>query len=78
VDGCSAFWILLFELLSTIINLQWIFTRNSRLCKEDITIGGMKIPKGMHIDIPIYGMTRDPEIWDDPLEFKPERLVCII
>ena len=38
----------------------------------------MKILKGMHIDIPIYGMTRDPEIWDDPLVFKPERLVCII
>jgi len=48
--------------------------RNSRLCEKDITIEGVKIPKGAHIDIPVYGLARDPEYWDDPLEFIPERL----
>jgi len=33
----------------------------------DITVEGMKIPKGAHIDIPVYGLTRDPEYWDEPL-----------
>jgi len=47
--------------------------RNSRLCDKEITIGGIKIPKGAHIDIPTYGLSRDAEYWDDPDEFVPER-----
>jgi len=33
----------------------------------------MKIPKGAHIDIPVYGLTRDPGYWDESLIFKPLR-----
>ena len=51
--------------------------RNSRLCQEDIIIDGIKFPKGAHVDIPMYGMLRDPEYWDEPLKFKPERYYSV-
>ncbi len=33
----------------------------------------MKIEKGTAIIIPLLGIQRDPEIYDNPLEFRPER-----
>jgi len=54
-----------------------VVCRNSRLCQEDIIIDGLKIPKGAHVDIPLYGMLRDSEYWDEPLKFKPERYFAV-
>uniref|UniRef100_H2XJK7 Uncharacterized protein n=1 Tax=Ciona intestinalis TaxID=7719 RepID=H2XJK7_CIOIN len=48
------------------------FNRNLRYCERDITINGVTIPKGTSIDIPVYGMGRDEEFWEDPLVFKLE------
>ncbi|XP_078491463.1 cytochrome P450 3A25-like [Ciona intestinalis] len=48
---------------------------NLRYCERDITINGVTIPKGTSIDIPVYGMGRDEEFWEDPLVFKPERML---
>ncbi|KAJ3685550.1 hypothetical protein LUZ61_014714 [Rhynchospora tenuis] len=36
-------------------------------------IGGYKIPKGATLLINIHAIHRDPSIWKDPTEFKPER-----
>ncbi|KAJ1690207.1 hypothetical protein LUZ63_014362 [Rhynchospora breviuscula] len=36
-------------------------------------IGGYKIPIGTTLLINIYAIHRDPSIWKDPTEFKPER-----
>ncbi|KAJ6636470.1 putative cytochrome P450 6a14 [Pseudolycoriella hygida] len=33
----------------------------------------MTIEKGTPINIPVLGLQRDPEIYDNPLEFRPER-----
>ncbi|XP_037051281.1 probable cytochrome P450 6a14 [Bradysia coprophila] len=33
----------------------------------------MKIEKGILITIPVLGIHRDPEIYDSPMEFRPER-----
>lgn len=41
--------------------------------KGDIVIKGTLIPKGFSIWIPIYAIHHDPEIWEDPEEFRPER-----
>ncbi|KAK8508701.1 hypothetical protein V6N11_037656 [Hibiscus sabdariffa] len=38
---------------------------------SDVTVAGYFIPKGSHVLIGRRGM--DPNIWDEPLEFKPER-----
>uniref|UniRef100_H2ZPA6 Uncharacterized protein n=1 Tax=Ciona savignyi TaxID=51511 RepID=H2ZPA6_CIOSA len=47
---------------------------NSRYCEEDITINGITIPRGATIDVPVYGMGRDGDIWEDPLVFNPDRM----
>lgn len=41
--------------------------------KEDIVIEGRLIPAGANLAIGVYFMGRDPELYEDPLTFKPER-----
>nr|CAB3235834.1 cytochrome P450 3A14 [Phallusia mammillata] len=48
--------------------------RNGRYCEKKITINGITIPGKIHIDIPTYGMARDPEYWDEPEKYIPERM----
>lgn len=46
-----------------------------RTCTEEYTIpeNGLIIPKGTEMMIPVLGFQRDPEIYEQPLEFRPER-----
>ncbi|XP_055605540.1 cytochrome P450 4d1-like [Uranotaenia lowii] len=44
-----------------------------RRCVEDVTIDGKVIPAGTNIIIGIYFMGRDPNYFERPLEFIPER-----
>lgn len=37
------------------------------------TLGGYDIPPRTRVFINTFAMGRDPEIWEDPLEFSPER-----
>lgn len=48
-----------------------------RLCTEDYTIPDTEqiIPKGTGVMIPVLGFHRDPEIYENPMEFRPERFV---
>lgn len=39
----------------------------------DTTIGGYYIPKGSHVILSRIGLGRNPEVWDDPLTFNPDR-----
>ncbi|XP_022764415.1 phenylalanine N-monooxygenase-like [Durio zibethinus] len=39
----------------------------------DATVAGYFIPKGSHVLLSRTGLGRNPKIWDEPLEFKPER-----
>ncbi|CAK8684876.1 unnamed protein product [Clavelina lepadiformis] len=48
--------------------------RNARIAEKDITINGLNIPKGTEVQVPFYGMCHDDEYWDEPFEFKPERM----
>lgn len=36
---------------------------------------GQVIPTGVSVIIPVLGLHRDPEIYDDPMKYKPERFV---
>lgn len=47
----------------------------NRESSRDYTFAGtnMKIEKGTAIAIPVLGLQRDPEIYDSPMEFRPER-----
>ncbi|KAF5206502.1 Cytochrome p450 [Thalictrum thalictroides] len=40
---------------------------------ESCVIGGFLVPKGTKILINAWAIQRDPEYWDNPLEFRPER-----
>lgn len=39
----------------------------------DSTVSGYFIPKGSHVLLSRWGLGRNPNVWDDPLLFKPER-----
>ncbi|XP_033231669.1 uncharacterized protein LOC117182674 [Belonocnema kinseyi] len=47
----------------------------NRVCLKDYKIPNSNfcIPKGMKIIIPVLGIQRDPKIFPDPEEFRPER-----
>ncbi|KAF8034687.1 hypothetical protein BT93_C0874 [Corymbia citriodora subsp. variegata] len=40
---------------------------------SDAVVAGYHIPKGSHILLSRWGLGRNPKVWDEPLEFKPER-----
>ncbi|XP_055637107.1 cytochrome P450 4d1-like [Toxorhynchites rutilus septentrionalis] len=44
-----------------------------RRCVEEVTIDGKTIPAGANIIIGIYFMGRDPQYFENPLDFRPER-----
>ncbi|CAM4551987.1 cytochrome P450 4V2-like [Caretta caretta] len=45
----------------------------ARTTSEDCHIRGFKIPKGTEVIIVTYALHRDPEVFPDPEEFRPER-----
>ncbi|XP_057997512.1 labd-13Z-ene-9,15,16-triol synthase, chloroplastic-like [Hevea brasiliensis] len=40
---------------------------------ESCNVGGYIIPKGTKVFLNVWAMHRDPEFWDHPSEFQPER-----
>lgn len=41
----------------------------------DSTIGPYRVPKGTTVLLNIYAIHHDPEVWENPKEFKPERFL---
>lgn len=39
------------------------------------TVGGFTIPEGCKVFLNVWAMHRDPQFWDDPSEFWPERFL---
>ncbi|XP_061342927.1 trimethyltridecatetraene synthase-like [Gastrolobium bilobum] len=46
-----------------------------RLACEDCNVDGYDIPKGTHVIVNFWTIGRDPEIWENPNEFQPERFI---
>ncbi|KAL2902027.1 Flavonoid 3' 5'-hydroxylase 1 [Bienertia sinuspersici] len=42
---------------------------------EPSTKGGYSIPKGVRVLLDVYAIHRDPQLWEDPLVFRPERFL---
>jgi cytochrome P450 len=46
-----------------------------RVISEDITVDGHRVEAGTMLSISIYALHRDPNLWDDPLTFDPDRFL---
>ncbi|XP_050209335.2 cytochrome P450 705A22-like [Mercurialis annua] len=46
-----------------------------RECREDCQVSGFDIPKGTAVIINAYSIMRDPNLWDNPEDFIPERFL---
>ncbi|KAK9167921.1 hypothetical protein Syun_000061 [Stephania yunnanensis] len=40
---------------------------------SDVTVSGYFIPKGSHVLLSRVGLGRNPRVWDEPLQFRPDR-----
>jgi len=41
----------------------------------DVKVGGYDIPKGSNVHVNVWAVARDPAVWKEPLEFRPERFL---
>ncbi|XP_010244431.1 PREDICTED: cytochrome P450 98A2 [Nelumbo nucifera] len=41
----------------------------------NVKIGGYDIPKGSNVHVNVWAIARDPAVWKEPLEFRPERFL---
>ncbi|KDP38436.1 hypothetical protein JCGZ_04361 [Jatropha curcas] len=46
-----------------------------RECIEYCVVGGYRIPAGTRLFVHISKIQRDPRVWENPLEFQPERFL---
>ncbi|OVA04758.1 Cytochrome P450 [Macleaya cordata] len=47
----------------------------ARLAITDTTVDGRPVPAGTTAMVNMWAITRDPQVWSDPLAFKPERFI---
>lgn len=49
--------------------------RFDRMAAEDITIQDIQVKKGTAVTVSAWTIQRDPEVWENPMEFDPDRSV---
>ena len=59
--------------LNETLRVYPIGIRLERVCKQDVEIDGVLVPKGSIVNVPVYALHHDPKYWPDPAEFRPER-----
>ena len=73
----------LYEVAQNIEYLDCVIKESQRLCPpvvqvnrkcfEDYDLNGIHIPAGTEILIPVYSLHHDPDAWEEPEKFDPER-----
>jgi len=46
-----------------------------RAARQEMLINGFRIPCGTYLYATLYSIQRNPQYWDDPLDYRPERLL---
>ncbi|CAA0840915.1 Cytochrome P450 76C2 [Striga hermonthica] len=46
-----------------------------RRVEQDVVVCGYTVPKNSQVFVNAWAIGRDPDVWADPLEFKPERFL---
>ncbi|CAH1269684.1 CYP27A1 [Branchiostoma lanceolatum] len=64
---------LLKNIIKETLRVYPVLPANGRVLDKDIVLGGYHIPKGMQFSILHYNMTRDPEAFEEPERFNPDR-----
>ncbi|XP_048224124.1 cytochrome P450 3A9-like [Perognathus longimembris pacificus] len=59
--------------VSEVLRLYPIAGRVERVCKKDVEINGVFIPKNTAVMVPNYALHHDAKYWPEPEEFRPER-----
>ena len=59
--------------LSETLKLYPIAIRLERVCKQDVEMNDVFIPKDSVVMIPVYALQHDSQYWPEPEEFHPER-----
>lgn len=44
-----------------------------RIARQDMAIDGFRVEAGSMLMVGVYAMHRDPQLWDRPMEFDPDR-----
>jgi len=65
----------LHKVMQETLRLYSIIPAVTRTATEEVHIKecNVTIPKGANVMIPMFLINRDPELWEDPSEFRPER-----
>ncbi|GAB2278139.1 hypothetical protein Dimus_012835 [Dionaea muscipula] len=45
------------------------------MVSEEAELGGYRVPKGAQVNVMMSEIAWDPELWDEPMRFKPERFL---
>jgi cytochrome P450 len=62
------------KVMQETLRLYAVAPNVSRVTTQDITLEPkITIPKGTTVLLPLFLINRDPDIWEDPGEFRPER-----
>lgn len=59
--------------VSETLRLYPIASKIFRMCKKDVEINGVFIPKGTVVTVPMFVLQRDSKYWPEPDKFHPER-----
>ncbi|KAJ7964973.1 Flavonoid 3',5'-hydroxylase [Quillaja saponaria] len=46
-----------------------------RVSNEECEVNGFYIPRNTRLSVNIWAIGRDPKVWENPLEFNPERFL---
>ncbi|XP_076809143.1 cytochrome P450 3A30-like [Clavelina lepadiformis] len=62
------------QCINETLRLYGPIPRNARYCNKDIKINGVQFLKDMEVIVPVYSLNHDEEFWDEPYQFRPERM----